>query len=159
VVRTPDDFAGFDRRHVWQGLYVETLEGETLEVDICIDTSGSVTEEQLSRFLAELRGIVRAYPVVRCHLYYADAACTGPFAVAAGGGGTDFRPFFTASADSTQNYQQHSGRTRLAVYLTDGHGTFPKPAPLREVLWVVTPGGLESKRFPFGTVVRMRETP
>jgi predicted metal-dependent peptidase len=167
VVRTPDDFAGFDRRHVWQGLYVETLEGETLEVDVCIDTSGSVTEEQLSRFLAELRGIVRAYPVVRCQLYYADAACAGPFevdadrpfAVAAGGGGTDFRPFFTASAESAENYQQRSGRTRLAVYLTDGHGTFPQPAPPREVLWVVTPGGLESKHFPFGIVVRMRETP
>ena len=26
VVRTPDDFAGFDRRHLWRGLYVEALE-------------------------------------------------------------------------------------------------------------------------------------
>ena len=49
-----------------------------------------------------------------------------------------------------------AGSPRLAVYLTDGFGRFPpEPPPGIEVLWVVTPGGLETGRFPFGQVVRM----
>ena len=169
VVRTPDDFAGFDRRHVWQELYVEELQGDGLEVDVCIDTSGSVDDGQLREFLGELRGILGAYPAVRCRLYYADAACTGPFDVAAdrplpvakGGGGTDFRPFFLATAPGAGGDAAEaavfgaSGVPRLAVYLTDGCGTFPESAPDRSVLWVVTPGGVGEDRFPFGEVVRM----
>lgn len=174
VVRTPDDYAGFDRRHMWQGLYLEQLEGEGLEVDVCIDTSGSVDDAQLTDFLSELRGILRAYPSVRCRLYYCDAACSGPFdveaerplPVAKGGGGTDFRPFFRASADPSAGLPFGGSPSasagvddRLAVYLTDGEGTFPESAPRRPVLWVVTPGGAADHRFPFGEVVRMRSNP
>jgi predicted metal-dependent peptidase len=165
MVRTPDDFSGFDRRHIWQGLYVDALENESLDVDVCIDTSGSIDNVQLSLFLAELRGIVGAYPSVRCRLYYADAACHGPFevdanadfSVAKGGGGTDFQPFFEQTAPTQFTNHAGHGEPRLAIYLTDGEGIFPSEAPDRPVLWVVTPGGADSAKFPFGTVVRMRE--
>lgn len=173
VVRTSDDFTDFDRRHLWQGLYVETLEGTGLHVDVCIDTSGSVNDAQLGDFLGELRGILGSYPGVRCRLYYADAACTGPFdvsvdrplPVASGGGGTDFRPFFSASApgagDAIEEWMTGGHRggdaPSLAVYLTDGMGVFPPEAPDRPVLWVLTPGGVGTDAVPFGEVVRMVE--
>ena len=164
LVRTPDDFAGFDRRHLWQGLYLETLEGESVSVDVCIDTSGSVHGKMLDAFLSELRGIVRSYPAVRCRLYYADAACHGPFEVDAdtafpapkGGGGTDFRPFFAAVAGGPGATDGRVPSHHLAVYLTDGFGTFPKQAPRHDVLWVVAPGGAQDAAFPFGQVVRLR---
>ena len=164
LVRTPDDFAGFDRRHLWQGLYLETLEGESVSVDVCIDTSGSVHGKMLDAFLSELRGIVRSYPAVRCRLYYADAACHGPFEVDAdtafpapkGGGGTDFRPFFAAVEGGPGATDGRVPSHHLAVYLTDGFGTFPKQAPRHDVLWVVAPGGAQDAAFPFGQVVRLR---
>lgn len=162
VVQTPDDFMGFDRRHLWQGLYLDTLEGFRVEVDVCIDTSGSVQADQLGIFLGELRGIVSAYPSVCCNLYYADAACRGPFPVDAasdfpapvGGGGTDFNPFFNLLA-RRQAAECRTSERGLAIYLTDGHGTFPSRPPDRNVLWVVTPGGQPTARFPFGQVVRL----
>jgi predicted metal-dependent peptidase len=43
----------------------------------------------------------------------------------------------------------------LAIYLTDGHGSFPSTPPDNPFLWVVTPGGLPSKQFPFGEVARL----
>ena len=163
LVRTPDDFRGFDRRMVWSGLYLDALEGESLDVDVCVDTSGSVDDGMLREFLGEVRGILCAYPAVRCRLYYADAECTGPFEVdagsaipvAKGGGGTDFVPFFRATDPANDPGRAATAGPRLAVYITDGHGSFPSPAPDRPVLWVVVAGGLESARFPFGEVVRM----
>ena len=163
VVRTPDDFAGFDRRHLWRGLYVEVLEADTVDIDVCIDTSGSVSDSQLSEFLGVLRNIVCSYPSVRCRLYYADSQCVGPFEVdvdrplapAVGGGGTDFRPFFAAVAARVAADGAHSNASPTVIYITDGYGMFPKTAPDLDVLWVVTAGGRESCDFAFGTVLRM----
>jgi predicted metal-dependent peptidase len=52
--------------------------------------------------------------------------------------------------------QLHIHDPAVLVYLTDGFGTFPNKTPDHPVLWVVTPGGLESENFPFGNVVRLR---
>lgn len=163
VVRTPDDFAGFDRRHLWRGLYVEVLEADTVDIDVCIDTSGSVSDSQLSEFLGVLRNIVCSYPSVRCRLYYADSQCVGPFEVdvnrplasAVGGGGTDFRPFFAAVAARVAADGARGNASPTVIYITDGYGMFPKTAPDLDVLWVVTAGGRRSCDFAFGTVLRM----
>jgi predicted metal-dependent peptidase len=162
MVRTPDDFQGFDRRFLWNRTYLEQLEGEAVHVEVCVDTSGSISEQWLDSFLGEIRGIVRSYPTVRCRLWYADAACHGPFdidsidrfPVPVGGGGTDFRPFFERATDG-RPMGDGTGAPPLHVYLTDGAGTFPERAPGAPVLWVVPPGGIPSTRFPFGEVARM----
>ncbi len=158
LVQTPTDFSGFDRRFIGQGLYLETLQGETVRVHVCVDTSGSVNNELMGKLLGEVRGILSAYPHILCDLYYADAALHGPHRLAAGdaiptaegGGGTDFRPFFAHLATTAD-----ASETALAVYLTDGHGSFPEKEPALPVLWVVTAGGLDSDRFPFGETVRI----
>lgn len=158
LVHTPNDYSGFDRRFIHQGLYLDHLEGESVEVYCCIDTSGSVGEEELSLFLGELQGILSAYPMLRCWLFYADASCYGPYELMdgsdipapKGGGGTDFRPFFKKVA-------RHWNREKQAVcvYLTDGYGDFPKQEPELSTLWVVVPGGLDDEEFPWGEVVRL----
>ena len=155
LTRTPTDFAAFDRRFVYRGLYIETLEAESVKVFVCVDTSGSVDAAQITDFLGEVRGITRAYPQAQAKLYYADAAVYGPHDLEGnsqpeGGGGTDFRPFFNALSEQDLE-------NAVAVYLTDGYGEFPDTAPDLPVLWIVTPGGLESERFAFGEVVRMLE--
>lgn len=158
LVHTPNDYSGFDRRFIHQGLYLDQLEGESVEVYCCIDTSGSVGEDEPSLFLGEVQGILSAYPLLRCWLFYADAQCHGPYELQEGsdlptpkgGGGTDFRPFFKKVA-------KHWNRDKQAVcvYLTDGYGDFPKQEHELPTLWVVVPGGLESEEFPWGEVVRL----
>lgn len=160
LVRTPIDFTGFDRRFVGHGLYLDALEGETVHVFVAVDTSGSIQPGQLQAFLGEVQGILRAYPHLRCDLYFTDTKVHGPFRLAAGGptptpvggGGTNFRPFFERIA---QDYRQ--ANPAVAVYLTDGYGLFPRVAPPYPVLWVVSPGGLAVEQFPFGEAVRMVE--
>lgn len=153
------DFAAFDRRHMHSGLYLETLEDQSLRVAVCIDTSGSVDEEVLRLFMSELQAVLGAYPAVRCWLYYADADVYGPWIIGAnddipppqGGGGTDFCPFFKKLSHEADLGE---GKPSVAVYLTDGYGSFPDEVDL-PVLWAVTPGGLANEEFPFGEVVRL----
>jgi predicted metal-dependent peptidase len=79
LVQTPTDFAGFDRRLIGRGLYLETLQGESVRVFVAVDTSGSIDATQLQLFLSEIQGILGAYPHIQCELYYADANVYGPY--------------------------------------------------------------------------------
>lgn len=158
VVATPCDFGGFDRRFVWQKLYLEEVVGESVQIAIVIDTSGSVSGNELGEFMGEIKGILDAYPQIHGQLFYADTHIYGPYDFGLGeeipkpkgGGGTSFIPFF-----KWVSQQLTSGFNPLCIYLTDGDGEFPKEAPEVPVLWVVCGGGLESNHFPFGKVVRM----
>jgi predicted metal-dependent peptidase len=158
LVHTPTDFQDFDRRFVGRGMYLETISGESLHVLLAVDTSGSINQRAVDVFLGEVRGILRAYPHLRCDMYYADAEVYGPHRLtpsspippARGGGGTDFRPFFARIPGYRPPWQPS-----VAIYLTDGYGSFPERPPRCPVLWVVTPGGLALDRFPFGRAVRL----
>ena len=158
LVQTPTDFSGFDRRFVHLGLYLETLVGESVQVYVAVDTSGSIDQTTLKMFLSEVQGILNAYPHLRCDLYYADAQAYGayelnpdsPIPTPQGGGGTSFVPFFEKVSDRWDQQTQ-----AVCVYLTDGYGTFPDRPPELPILWVVTPGGLALEGFPFGETVRL----
>lgn len=162
MVSTPYDFGGFDRRFIHRKLYLEDVVGESVEVAICIDTSGSIGGAELGAFMGEIQGILDAYPQIRGTLFFADAALYGPHEFgkdapmpeARGGGGTAFEPFFHWVAQ-----QEHGGTQQLCIYFTDGYGSFPRAPPESPVLWVVMPGGLESTGFPFGEVARMVSSP
>jgi predicted metal-dependent peptidase len=158
LVRTPTDFSGFDRRFLHCGLYLDHLEGESVQVFVCIDSSGSISEEQMSLFIGEVSGILSSYPMLDCRLWYADADCYGPYTISGireiprpvGGGGTDFRPFFKAAMDVWSGDQE-----AICVYLTDGCGDFPEETPQLPVLWVIVPGGLSNDDIPYGEICRL----
>jgi predicted metal-dependent peptidase len=157
LTRTPVDFTSYDRRFLGEEMYLDALDGESVRVAACVDTSGSIGGQELGRFLNELRAILAAYPAIDLDLYTCDTDLRGPWKLASGdfptpkwkgGGGTSFIPFFEA-------LQKSSPAPDTAVYLTDGFGDFPQKAPHHHTLWVVTPGGLPSHRFPFGETARM----
>jgi predicted metal-dependent peptidase len=158
LVKTPTDYTEFDRRFIGRGLYLETLQGESVKVYVAVDTSGSIDNQQLKMFLSEVQGILNSYPHLECELYYADAEVYGAYELNPdndipqphGGGGTSFVPFFERISDLWDGIT-----TGVCVYLTDGYGTFPDQSPELPVLWVVTPGGLDLSQFPFGETVRL----
>ena len=157
LVRTPTDFSGFDRRFVHQGLYLEDLSGESVRVHVAIDTSGSISSQELDEFAGELKGILRSYPHIKCDLYFADYDIDGPYKLNSqsdipkptGGGGTSFVPFFLKVDEEHDEYEEG-----VCIYLTDGYGDFPEEFKL-PTLWVVTNDGLDNEEFPFGTVTRL----
>ncbi|RSZ60707.1 hypothetical protein HF313_18595 [Massilia atriviolacea] len=158
TIQTPTDFAGLDRRFVHAGLYLEALVQERVNIDVAIDTSGSIGPDELEQFASELRAIVSSYPHILCRLYFCDTELAGPYELGPdfklprvrGGGGTEFRPFF-----NYLNRQQGERQVDAAIYFTDGEGRFPTKPPHYPVLWVALPGAIPSERFPFGQVIRM----
>ena len=160
VGKTNSDFDDLDRRFIYKGLYLEGLLTDGLEIYVCIDTSGSVSDQLLRQFAGELKGILSSYPHVKCKLYYADTALDGPYEIdhidklppAKGRGGTSFVPFFNALSQSEGVFSEVN---RAAVYFTDGFGDFPKNEPENPTMWLVPSDGLHSAKFPFGDVIRI----
>lgn len=137
-----DDFSWKrgNRRFIAQGLYLPSrLSDDAMgEIVICIDTSGSVSQKELTEFGSEVKGIVDEVRPRKVRVIYCDAEIAhidefGPdddlqFAVY-GGGGTDFRPPF--------RYLEEQGiEPRCLVYLTDGYGPFPDE-PNFPTLWCI----------------------
>ena len=162
VGKTPADFDDLDRRFIYKGLYLESLLTEAVEVSVCIDTSGSVSDELLMQFTGELKGILRSYPNVKCSLFFADTDLAGPYEIdrieqmpkAIGRGGTSFVPFF----DYLKKHGEENsllGNNKLSIYFTDGYGNFPQQEPENPTMWLVCKDGLETNGFPFGEVVRI----
>lgn len=161
LISCPNDYNNYDRRFVADGFYTESLEGSSVRVDVCIDTSGSIGTKELSIFVSELVGIIQAYPQLCCDLYWADTKAYGPYDISAiadipqaeGGGGTCFKDFFIKMQEVEEKEV-----AKIAVYLTDGYGSFPKETPADiDTLWVVTKDGLDLKQFPFGLAVKLTE--
>ena len=151
------DWLGIDRRFVGQGLYLDELQQTNIKVAVCLDTSGSVSQKELSQFYSEVYGLLCQSPETEVDLYFADAELHGPYPLMLedelpepqGGGGTDFRPFF-----NKLNETDDQELPQLAIYLTDGFGTFPQE-PVYPTLWALTSKGLSSKEVLFGDTVRL----
>lgn len=118
------------------------LYSQSVKVAVALDTSGSITDEELREFLAEvdaLKAQVRAE--VTLHACDDKLAEGGPWRFAMwepldlpdgimGGGGTDFRPVFGW-------LEEDRVAPDLLVYFTDAEGRFPEQEPACPVVWLV----------------------
>lgn len=141
------------RRHVSNGLYLPSITGESTEIAIGLDTSGSISDAELKQFLAEVQAILNLNSNMVIHLYQCDADIhsykeyrsgdTLDYKIT-GRGGTSFVPVFKDIDDK--------GITPVClVYLTDGEGEYPKKPPEYPVLWVL----VKNYNVPWGEKVIM----
>ncbi len=132
------------------------LYSQSVNVIVLLDTSGSVTQDELREFLGEidaLKAQVRAD--VTLHACDDKLAAGGPWRFAmwesmhlpeevSGGGGTDFRPAFEWVAREHLNPD-------LLVYFTDAEGRFPEREPPYPVVWLVK----GKATTPFGARIQL----
>lgn len=132
------------------------LSSQGVNLVVVLDTSGSVTREELQEFLGEvdaLKAQVRAEVTLHACDDKLDPA--GPWRYPmwqtltlpeglAGGGGTDFRPVFAW-------LHRENLAPDLLVYFTDAQGAFPERDPGIPVLWLVK----GKAPVPFGVRVQL----
>jgi len=137
-----DDFS-YMRPSRREGAFIlPSLRSNQVELVVALDTSGSISNAEITEFLAEvnaLKGQMRAcITLLACDSQLAKDApwryeswdeFTLPEQIQ-GGGGTDFRPVFKWISEQPQ-------RPDLLVYFTDAEGAFPKQEPGYPVIWLV----------------------
>lgn len=124
---------------------------------LIIDTSGSISDENLAEFGGEMMAICNSIRM-RVTVIMCDAAVQEVYEFEpgefdwralkfAGRGGTDFRPPFI-------KIEKLGVKPTFAIYFTDLCGTFPDAAPEYPVLWAnVAPGA----RPPWGQYISLRD--
>ncbi len=133
-----------------------SLRSSQTELVVALDTSGSINQDELSEFVAEIdaiKGQIRArITLIACDSRLADD-CPWEYEPweefnlpesILGGGGTDFVPVF-----DWVNKQDR--RPDLLIYFTDAEGKFPPGLPDYPVLWLVK-GKLP---VPFGQRIQL----
>lgn len=133
-----------------------SLRSSELNVAVALDTSGSVSDEEITEFIAEVNAI-KGYLRARITLLLCDAALASnapkvfeyweDFSMSVeltGGGGTDFRPVF-------EYLERQDMPPDVLLYFTDGKGAFPPLAPPWTTLWLVK----GSATVPFGQRIQL----
>lgn len=145
-----------NKRHLWRGMYLPSMSGDTLEIAVGVDTSGSISKREFQEFLAEIRGITEQFTDYTLHLFFCDARVhtevtltsqdAWPDSFKKADGGTSFVPVFEA-------IEKNQLAITTLLYLTDGYGTFPQYEPPYPVIWLLNSSG----DVPWGQLVRMEE--
>ena len=163
ITASRTDFEGYDRRFVHTGAYLDDLGGEKINVQVYVDTSGSVDEKLLREFFSEIQFAINAMPQISGELSYFDVdvypqgdireMVEAPKPV--GGGGTSFEAILKHLGKAAE--EAGASSQTLGIIFTDGYAPLssllePETA---SVLWCVSPGGVEDERFPFGEVCRI----
>ncbi len=147
-------FARPNRRFIAQGMYLPTTSGESLgEIVFAIDCSGSITQQVIDQFSAEIHVTKDDFNPSVIHLIYFDSEVSHYERFGRddtlhvephGGGGTDFAPVFEFMAE-------RQIEPVAVVFLTDLCCNSFGNQPDCPVLWVSTDDGTA----PFGEVVVM----
>uniref|UniRef100_A0A6M3JPX6 Metal-dependent peptidase n=1 Tax=viral metagenome TaxID=1070528 RepID=A0A6M3JPX6_9ZZZZ len=164
-----NDYAWYppNRRFIHRGLYLPSLRSNEIEkIALAIDTSGSLSREELAQFNGELNAILEEVDTTIV-VMYCDSKLYGkhqendyepdifrredlPLLLEMrGGGGTSFRPPF-------EYLESVNDVPTCFIYLTDMWcHDFPDPAPEYPVLWVQI--GDYNNDPPFGELLTLEK--
>jgi predicted metal-dependent peptidase len=120
-----------------------------------IDTSGSISDDNLSQFVSECSGILRETGCQFLKIYFHDVECyhieeydlnTIKKIKATRGG--------TSHVDVFEKVEESQDKVGMVIAFTDLETSFPTIPPEFPVLWAHPPG-YERHSVPFGTKVKV----
>lgn len=155
-----------NRAYLPYGLFLPGQTGSKAKIALALDTSGSITQNDIVEFLGELKSMLRTMPFLEIVLYGCDAAIQGKTRITGiknfrnsvnkvltGGGGTSFIPVF-------EDLQKTRDKDiKCLFYFTDGYGDqneIEKTSGIGrwETYWVLQKEN-KDKKFPFGKKITM----
>ena len=147
------------RRSQAVGVYLPAVVRNTIDIVVAIDTSGSISQEELSEFMSEIVGISKSFNAIKITCLICDCEIKDVLVCengniqtlldikVKGGGGTSHKPVF-------EWIQENKPDAKLLVALTDGYTNFPN-AETTKTIWAITKGGIADEQIPFGAIVRL----
>lgn len=143
------------------GVYMPNVRKERIDIEVVVDTSGSISSRELSEFLSEIVAIAKSMQYIRMWVTFVDAQVQRRYEVdngdinkilsmkPSGGGGTDMEV-------ALDFIKKNNRQVPCVVVLTDGYTSFNRSArdfPF-DVIWVITKDGI-SGNVPYGFTVKM----
>lgn len=131
---------------------------EGIKLVAAIDTSGSMSKEQITKALSELYGLMRSFQFLELWVTDCDAEVYNTKKVKihdlsrmllSGGGGTDFRPVFKWIK------KEFNDDIDSLCFFTDLYGDFPKKPSPYETFWITDTKGTTP---PFGRTLFLEPT-
>ncbi|MHA2249559.1 MAG: vWA domain-containing protein [Candidatus Kariarchaeaceae archaeon] len=149
-----------NRRMISMDIHLPSTIKEHMDIIVAVDTSGSISTNELTSFVSETHAIVSSFSSVKMTLIDCDMKIQQVMVIEdgqsidgrplpwegrdfKGRGGTSFIPVFEWVDDD-------GNRPDVLVYFTDGYGTFPTTTIEYPVLWVMT----TDVDPPLGDVIR-----
>lgn len=142
-----------NKKFLYLGLYLPSSISNRFKIVIAIDSSGSVDEELLNKFLSEITFIMNTIQNYQIDLLVCDDKIHSHTSLYNGDtlgcelkgfGGTDFNPVFDFIEEELND-------TKLLLYFSDLEAKFPTKHPNYDVKWV-SPKEVD---VPFGEVIVM----
>lgn len=160
----PDyDWRRPSKRYVPMGIYIPSVmpTHQQGSIAVAVDTSGSISDEELSLFLSELSHLIAQAFISEVHFYQCDADIQDYKVLTkadlplegkvTGRGGTDFTPVF-------EHIKANSIQIDALIYFTDLYGPWPDEPPPYPVLWAVKSSASSSPYRPeYGEVIEIEE--
>lgn len=150
---TQDDESWSRRNRRLASTYLPAKHSEKMgEITIIIDTSGSISNDEITQAMSEVTAIATQLQPERIRIVWADAEVAGEQVFEegdplvpqpAGGGGTDMR----IPLQHIEQYDPH-----IAILITDGYTPWPTSEPPFPLIVCCT----TTIAVPIGAVIRMR---
>lgn len=128
--------------HMYLPYYEEEPQIESITV--ALDTSGSVSQEELNTYASEIQAIREDANIETINVIYVDTKVQQvqtfkqPEKIkfkAVGGGGTRFEPAFKWQKDQIR---KNNNTPSALIYFTDGCASFPTENPEYTTIWCIT---------------------
>lgn len=142
--------------------YLPNALKEHVEVEVVVDTSGSIGKEELTEFLSEIVGIANAFSHITMHVNFWDTRLQARYEVSngdipkilamepKGGGGTSMEGAFDW-------LKENNRRASIVVVFTDGYDTFSHSRndyPF-DIIWLISKRGVSPEKIPYGMKIKM----
>lgn len=153
-VKGRSTFVPPSRRHLWQDILLPSRRaGKVPSVAFSIDTSGSMSEEEILKGLSEFDGVRKLYGLptylIECDAKVYGTRWVGPYEdipKVTGGGGTSFVPVMQHISEMGHDQPD------VLVYFTDGFGEFGVAPSDFDVIWVINSQVIA----PYGTTIHVK---
>ena len=142
------------KKSVSSGYYIPSIRRENIEIIVSIDTSGSISKENITEFLSEVYGILKSFNNIRIILLSHDVEVHDEYELQSisdldgikirGGGGTSHVPLFKFIRNKYPNAE-------LLISITDGYTEYPKQETVNTIFVINN----NHQTPPFGEVIRL----
>lgn len=154
------------KKSISTGVYMPSLLREQIEIVTHIDTSGSISQKEMTEFLSEICSIARSFHNIKIDLLVGDSQLQNHYEITNGTISDIMNMEFKGGGGTSHNFvkswlEEHKPNARCLITLTDGWSdierVFPEiPDKTHKLIVLCENGVAEDKLSEYGETIKLR---